>query len=83
MGGDIDILSGFQLDAMLKSTPPAWAGTAVGESFAIMGMLKSTPPAWAGTKRTALRLILSELKSTPPAWAGTALLQDLKSFILA
>ena len=61
MGGDIDILSGFQLDAMLKSTPPAWAGT----------------------KRTALRLILSELKSTPPAWAGTALLQDLKSFILA
>ena len=34
---------------MLKSTPPAWAGTTVDYLDKPYPMLKSTPPAWAGT----------------------------------
>ena len=34
---------------MLKSTPPAWAGTAVLRYRLAHNLLKSTPPAWAGT----------------------------------
>ena len=34
---------------MLKSTPPAWAGTDEADRRDIEIKLKSTPPAWAGT----------------------------------
>ncbi len=34
---------------MLKSTPPAWAGTNMPPYLAVYMWLKSTPPAWVGT----------------------------------
>ena len=34
---------------MLKSTPPAWAGTMIAPVLDKVVQLKSTPPAWAGT----------------------------------
>ena len=56
---------------MLKSTPPAWAGTSPSLALISLIQLKSTPPAWAGTSVMNLRISSSVLKSTPPAWAGT------------
>ena len=59
-------------NGVLKSTPPAWAGTFWSSSSpSPCSKLKSTPPAWAGTEATADRAMILELKSTPPAWAGT------------
>ena len=34
---------------VLKSTPPAWAGTVHRVLIVRIDQLKSTPPAWAGT----------------------------------
>ena len=57
---------------MLKSTPPAWAGTQAEKAANRARELKSTPPAWAGTEIRAVSLQALQLKSTPPAWAGTS-----------
>ena len=56
---------------MLKSTPPAWAGTVISRLFIRLSQLKSTPPAWAGTGTFQIFSTAEMLKSTPPAWAGT------------
>ena len=49
MGGDDSGVTRVVGDIQLKSTPPAWAGTADGGLVAVQLKLKSTPPAWAGT----------------------------------
>ena len=49
MGGDIVGEMVGVYHKMLKSTPPAWAGTYVLDLTNTAVELKSTPPAWAGT----------------------------------
>ena len=49
MGGDRTSRQQKNVIATLKSTPPAWAGTAIRGVFDGFSLLKSTPPAWAGT----------------------------------
>ena len=71
MGGD-GALPNCEGARMLKSTPPAWAGTVISRLFIRLSQLKSTPPAWAGTLVIRVLSILHGLKSTPPAWAGTS-----------
>ena len=72
MGGDWTRITGRRNLCMLKSTPPAWAGTRSGSGKTYSLKLKSTPPAWAGTVWEISRVWNIQLKSTPPAWAGTS-----------
>ena len=52
MGGDWTRITGRRNLCMLKSTPPAWAGTPSEKPYSHIRGLKSTPPAWAGTLLT-------------------------------
>ena len=55
MGGDFQEQLDSLIDDMLKSTPPAWAGTNGDHATCKRLMLKSTPPAWAGTQAQQYR----------------------------